>query len=295
MFKDIPGGKTISLPCGSCVGCVAERSRQWAVRIMHEAKMHDACSFITLTYDPEHLPKDQSLSVETCQLFLKRLRERIKPIKIKFFLCGEYGEKLERPHYHAIIFGYGFPDKVPVKRSGEFCLYESKLLSAAWGFGLAWIGEVSFDSAAYVANYSTKKIRTNRAEEAARLRGRRAEFLLMSRGGRDGNGIGHSYMRRFGNDVVNTDSVVVRGVDCRPPRYYDEYLWKQADYDFSLLMRLLALKRKRSLQADVLEEYMFPSGYVAKIAPSRNGRRLDVRERYAKAKLALKCRNLEVS
>lgn len=276
-------GKAVSLPCGKCLGCKLERSRQWAVRIVHEAKMHEASAFITLTFSPEHLPKDASLSVETCQLFLKRLRARVAPTRIRFFLCGEYGEQFGRPHYHAIIFGFDFPDKVPLKRSGEFALYESKLLSDTWGLGFASIGEVSFDSAAYVASYATKKILTNREDEAKRLKGRRPEFLLMSRR----PGIGRAWIDKFASDVYPSDEIISRGVSARPPRYYDQVLEVK---DPALL---LELKAKREAKADELERMVLASGEVVEVAPSRNARRLAVRETVAKAKASLKRRKLE--
>ena len=161
--------------------------------------MHDACSFITLTYDPEHLPPLGSLSVRDCQLFLKRLRERVAPAKIRFFLCGEYGEKLARPHYHAIIFGFDFPDKVKIESSGDYAEYSSQLLSDVWGKGRTHVGTVSFDSACYVANYATKKIGGDKA--ASHYYGRKPEFLLMSRGGRRAGGIGRSWIDKYWPEV----------------------------------------------------------------------------------------------
>lgn len=278
-------GKPLSLPCGRCIGCRLERARQWAVRIMHEAKMHDANSFITLTYDDQHLPANRSLVVDHVQKFLKRLRERIKPTRIRFFLCGEYGEKLARPHYHAIIFGYNFPDKLPFGGSGEFVIYTSALLSDAWGHGFASIGEVSFDSAAYVANYATKKITGKDA--AAHYQGRKPEFVVMSRGGRQrSGGIGKSWFLQFESDVYPKDEVIVRGHKTRPPRYYDQVYSKLRPGDFE------SLRVKREVFASKLEEVLLRSGHVVEISPSRNVWRLQSREKVAQAKAALKTKKL---
>lgn len=274
-------GKGVSLPCGRCIGCRLERARQWAVRVMHEAKMHDESCFVTLTYDEAHLPKDGSLSVEHCQLFLKRLRSRLGKQRIRFFLCGEYGDKLGRPHYHAILFGWTPPDRVLIKGSGELSLWTSSLLSETWGHGFASFGQVSFDSAAYVANYATKKVVGEKA--AQHYRGRRPEFLLMSRR----PGIGRPWFDAYGSDVFPSDEVIVRGVQCRPPRYYDNLL---AVKDPDLLARL---KEKREREGEKLEEMVLASGKVVQVAPSNNARRLAVREVVARAKLALKRRNLE--
>ena len=124
---------------------------------MHEASLHDDNSFITLTYSPENLPEDNSVHVEHLQKFFKRLRKLIAPTKIRYFACGEYGENKNRPHYHAIIFGYSFPDKrLHTKQNGNL-LYRSRLLEKAWPYGYSMIGNVSFESCAYVARYVMKK------------------------------------------------------------------------------------------------------------------------------------------
>jgi hypothetical protein len=109
VFKPTAGylDKELKLPCGRCIGCRLERSRQWAVRCVHEASLHEKNCFITLTYSPENLPKDGSLDVSHFQKFMKRFRKRFGP-GIRFFHCGEYGESLSRPHYHACIFGFDF-------------------------------------------------------------------------------------------------------------------------------------------------------------------------------------------
>lgn len=298
-FDRSSGGKGVSLPCGSCLGCKLERARQWAVRIMHEAKMHDRNSFVTLTYDDEHLPSGScrcgrpdgpprghvagSVCVDDLQKFFKRLRERIRPSRIRFFACGEYGEKLGRPHYHACLFGWFPEDAVCVKRAGELSLFSSSMLSAAWGLGFTSVGSLSFDSASYVANYASKQIRTNKADEAKRLAGRAREFLVMSRR----PGIGRCWYDRFSGDVFPSDEVIVRGRACRPPRYYDK-LQDGVDPEGMARIRL-----RREEAAEQLEEMVLASGSLrAVVAPC--GKRFEqVRETVARAKLALKRRALE--
>ena len=110
-FNDSDGTPGFDLPCGKCQGCRLERSRQWAVRCLHESNMFDQNCFITLTYNFENLPKDGSLSVDVVQKFFKRLRKKFPDRKIRYFLCGEYGDMLSRPHYHACLFGFDFDDK----------------------------------------------------------------------------------------------------------------------------------------------------------------------------------------
>jgi len=103
-FVDMP----VVVPCGQCIGCRLEKSRQWAIRCVHESKCHDDNIFVTLTYNNENLPKDGSLCLADLQKFMKRLRKKYGA-GIRYFACGEYGEKLKRPHYHVCIFGLNFP------------------------------------------------------------------------------------------------------------------------------------------------------------------------------------------
>ena len=152
---------------------------------MHETALHEDNSFLTLTYDK--LPKNKSLNKQHLSAFIKRLRARIAPIKIKFFGAGEYGdpekgERVYNPHYHVAIFGYAFPDKRVWKTQKDYNLYISSELDAAWGHGYATIGELTHDSACYIAGYTTKKIT---GKGAKKHYGKRiSEFAIMSRGGR---------------------------------------------------------------------------------------------------------------
>jgi hypothetical protein len=95
------------------------------------------------------LPEDGSLDVSHFQIFMKRLRHRVKPLKIRFFHCGEYGDKTRRPHYHALIFGY----KVLFKKQKSGDLFTSDMLAKCWGKGHCLVGDLTFESAAYVARY----------------------------------------------------------------------------------------------------------------------------------------------
>ena len=106
--------------------------------------------FITLTYDDAHLPYNQSLSVRDFQLFMKRLRKEFGS-GVRFFHCGEYGEKTGRPHYHAILFNCDFKDKkIHTVRNGHR-VYVSQQLNDIWGNGLTEIGSVTFESAGLIS------------------------------------------------------------------------------------------------------------------------------------------------
>jgi hypothetical protein len=219
--------RSLSLPCGQCRGCRLERSRQWAVRCMHEASLHEQNCFITLTYDNDHCPSDRSLNYGDYQRFMKRFRKRFKDSTIRFYMAGEYGEKFERPHFHACIFGFNFPDRTLWKRTPSGALiYRSKLLEDLWPFGYSSIGDVTFESAAYVARYVMKK-RTGKGVgdhyettdfETGEIKDRVPEFNRMSLK----PGIGYEWYRKFSSDIYPHDYVVINGREARPPKFYDK-------------------------------------------------------------------------
>jgi hypothetical protein len=241
--------------------------------------MHEKNSFITLTFAPEHLPKDQSIRKEHLQKFFKRLRTRLadkfgyeyvhdetgelkkqQKVNIRYFACGEYGDLKNRPHYHAIIFGYDFPDKeVQTVHNGNV-LYSSNELRDIWPYGWNIIGEVTFESAAYVARYVMKKMKAPRGNDLAQLDQQtkdriqaykenyeildketgeiftiEPEFCLMSRR----PGIGAEWFKRYYKDTEK-DFVTINGVKVNLPRYYDQ-LTEKID---ELLGRDDMMKRK---------------------------------------------------
>jgi hypothetical protein len=242
VFYDSPGTKYMQIPCGQCIGCRLERSRQWAMRCVHEASQHEQNCFITLTYNAEHLPADGSLRKSDFQKFMKRLRKKIAPRKIKYYYCGEYGDKNNRPHYHALIFGYNFPDWVllPHKSPSGHDLYTSPELEKLWGQGFVQIGDVTFESAGYVARYIMKKVNGKARDQIDPDTGLKPyeryndftgeihtvlpEYTDMSRGGRNGCGIGSTWFDKYSSDCYPKDFTTINGMRCKPPRYYDERL-----------------------------------------------------------------------
>lgn len=236
----------LQLPCGQCIGCRLERSRQWAVRCMHEASLHEHKCFITLTYDDVHIPHDGSLNHRHFQLFMKRLRKHFSTIDIRYYMCGEYGGTLGRPHYHAILFGVNFADYTIWRKSDAgSSLYRSKILERLWPFGFSSIGSVTFESAAYVARYIMKKVNGDIASkhysavstETGEIFQRTPEYNRMSLK----PGIGANWFKKFSSDVYPRDAVVLDGTPSKPPRYYDKLLSKDniAVYDSIKMKRLL--------------------------------------------------------
>lgn len=230
-YIDMP----MTVPCGQCIGCKLEKSKQWAIRCVHEASMHQNNAFITLTYDNVHLPLNNSLDKRELQLFMKRLRKAYGE-GVRFYGAGEYGEKFERPHFHIILFNINFTDKEIFQVRNNVKLYRSPSLEKLWTNGFSTIGDVTFESAAYVARYVTKKITGDSSIE--HYKGRQPEFALMSRR----PGIGKSWIEKYWGDVYVQDQIIIRGgKQMKPPAYYDNI------YD-KITGNLTKIKLKRKLK-----------------------------------------------
>lgn len=262
-----------TVPCGKCIGCRLERSRQWAMRCMHEAQLHEENSFITLTYSDKHLPMNASLDRDAFPLFMKRLRKSYGERKLRYFHAGEYGSKLGRPHYHACIFGADFSDdRVYWRRTEQgHKIFRSERLERAWPLGQAEIGSMTFESAAYVARYCCKQDDREseyyRCDDDGLVYDIEPEYATMSRR----PGIGAEWIDKYGDETYRSDSVVVRGKEMRPPKYYDV---RHQDRD-SLAVESAKLHRaERRRREDERPE------------------RLVAREACARAKLILKERGL---
>lgn len=229
-FSDMP----VTVPCGRCVGCKLDLSRQWAIRCLHETEESEDNCYITLTYAPEHLPKGANLSLKDFQKFMKRLRKQYDH-KIRFYHSGEYGEATEknnwvaRPHYHALLFNLDFQDLEHFKTINGIPLYTSEKLSKIWGKGHASVGRVTMDSAAYVARYIMKKQYPNRNDQGEACRKHyesintdtgevttlKPEYSTMSKN------IGAEWFKKYQGDVFPKDFLTYKGEKFKPPKFYD--------------------------------------------------------------------------
>lgn len=240
-----------TVPCGQCAWCRYMLTRQWAVRCYLEAQCHGASSFLTLTYAPEHLPSDLSLKKSHVQGFLKRLRRNLDyhypDTKIRFFASGEYGDDKGRPHYHILIFGFGFPDKEFWKTSKKgHSLFRSAFLEKCWKKGHSWIGDVELESASYVAGYIRKKINGEAAEK--HYSGREPEFSLQS----TSPGIGAAWYEKNNHWLWKDLEIRIANRSYRPPRYFEKLLEKENPELYSEVKAkklLLALNYEREFNA----------------------------------------------
>lgn len=166
-------------PCGQCMPCLINKARLWTIRILLEGYAWPKNSFLTLTYDDRNLSADGNLNKRHYQLFLKNLRYRYSPEHFRFFGIGEYGSESWRPHYHFILFNFGFED--------------SRLIEKSWDKGFSFLGELNKYTARYITGYVTKKM-THRNHP--NLNGKEPEFMTCSR---HNGGIGYSGLVKIRN------------------------------------------------------------------------------------------------
>lgn len=254
----------VTIPCGQCSGCRFERSRQWAVRCMHEASLHQSNCVITLTYDDFHLPPNRTLVKRDVQLFLKRLRKRVPQISLSYYYCGEYGLRFSRPHYHLCLFGFDFSDRVLFKRTAAGSLiYRSAFLESLWTAGYSTVGDLTFESAAYVARYVMKKVFGPKSIDYYNLIDYKTGEVVESRLPEYNNmslkrPIGKQWIDQYKDSVYRIDGVIVKGIKTKPPRYYDGV------FELYNPLEMAIIKAKRKEAAALLEHDNLPERLVAK-------------------------------
>lgn len=236
-----------AIPCGKCIECRLNYSREWATRCILElnygyngTKYPDGTAwFLTLTYQDEYLKTHRTVNTETgetyegislckedIQKFWKRLRKKYPQMQIKYIECGEYGSQTQRPHYHAIVYGLPLPmetfKKVGLNNLHQ-PIWQCDELNEVWAMGFITIGRVTWESAAYVARYTLKKsLGAKNDKNWYMMQGIIPEFITMSQG------IGKTYFETNLDKIYNTDTVPIvnkkSGANVKPPKSYDRML-----------------------------------------------------------------------
>lgn len=268
------------IPCGQCWSCRLKKSAEWATRAALETREFEHNWFITLTYDNEHLPTtDYMVDEETGEFykndgtwngylvpehfkkFMKDLRRYYKYHYdwdgIRFLMCGEYGEKKGRPHYHAIIFN------LPLFKDGEnkltderalkpskykamkgMAYWDSELIERIWGRGQTIVADVNWSTCAYVARYVMKKQTGKAGAEAYAAQGKTPVYANMSRR----PGIGRNYYDDHRDEIYENDEIIMKTVkgnvgSRKPPTYYDKL------YDLEEPEKMADIKEQRKKAA----------------------------------------------
>lgn len=264
-------------PCKSCINCKLSDSQSLAIRMMHESKFHTQNSFLTLTYNSENLPQNNSLLYADVTKFIKKIRKSLQKTKyadwyyasyttlkrrklsrklyskskLKFFLVGEYGSDLSRPHYHIILFGFDFSDPHPYKgvvntrtlssKTDERVYYKSSFANLLWDKGFIDIGNVDTATCLYAAKYITKKLKTH---EYSSLQ--LPEKSSMSKK----IPLGIPWLEKYYSDVYPHSFVVFDGKKFPPPRSYDDWIKKHKPD-----LWLKTIESRESSQKDSYPDY----------------------------------------
>jgi len=197
---------------------------------MQECSSWEHSSFLTLTYNDAHLPRDGSLHKEELQRFFKRLRFDLGGRRIKYYACGEYGDRFKRPHYHSILFGVSQAERDVVKE--------------AWPLGFVKLGTVTYESARYVAGYIQKKYSGMRAVDEYGSKNR--PFQLQSKG------LGRVFCEQNEEYLVRNMGMTVNGVKHSLPRYYRKVLGDKITVEM--------LEQKRKEREEELKSFLDARG-----------------------------------
>lgn len=228
--------------CRKCLECRQKRANEWALRCMAEAQKYTQNCFITLTYEKSPI----WLQKRDLQLFFKRLRKAIAPVKIKFFACGEYGTKRSRPHYHAIIFGYDFADKYLWSKSPKgYPIFRSNILEKIWTLGNSTVQAVTIDSCAYCALYSSPQ-----KHEMPKHLQAVPEFNLMSKN------LGSDFLLSNMETYLKTDEIWFEGKKYNIPQYIlNKYYGEDKDLNIEYRVLKRIRKTKYDISLDWRKEY----------------------------------------
>lgn len=301
MNQSVPDGhRLLKVPCGQCIGCRMDYSRQWAIRCVLEAQQWEHNWFVTLTYSDEFVPLNthcvcdpdtgevmdekytMTLVPDDLKNYIKRLRKYFKQQYdfdgIRFYACGEYGPKNMRPHFHLILFNCPLPegDLKLHHTSNGYCYYESKILQKAWQkrmdidgqsvrvpMGFVQVCDFSYESASYVARYMLKKHKGFDADFYEKA-GIAPEFTRCSRR----PGIAYKYFEEHKDQIYDFDQINLPGakgkvIKAHPPAYFDRLF----DVDNPEELSIIKDKRKdravRSMQEQLAKTDLSEQEYLA--------------------------------
>lgn len=283
------------IPCGQCVSCRLNKARDWANRIMMECQDFKYNYFVTLTYADEYLPIKKTINTETGEVItgatlkkedltkfnhdLRQYWERkFNHSGIRYYSCGEYGEQNLRPHYHCIIFNLPYLDDLVIYKKTELgdTLYTSETLSKIWKKGYVIVGEVTYESASYVARYVMKKRWGKDADAYYESLAKIPEFTTMSRM----PGIGRNYYEANKETIYQTDEIFVKtkkgSVRLKPSAYFDRLYEQDEPEKYKKIKRIR--EHKNSLGTKLMYEN------VKTIDNIQNQREIQERNMIEKAK-----------
>lgn len=226
--KDARELQFLQVPCGKCPACIKRRVRGWMFRLRKEQEVSISSSFITLTYDDEHLPYSDNglmtLDSREHQLFMKKLRKHLntyrlkyrlnKDIVLKYYAVGEYGDNTYRPHFHYILFN--LPDKL---------ITDESIIESIWGKGRVQVAVCNDETIAYVTGYVNKKIYAEKKVGIDSLDDREQERSFMSKG------LGKNFLTKritaYYQKLLSPYMIEEDGLKTSMPRYYRHKIYNE--------------------------------------------------------------------
>lgn len=210
-IKSSPPHRYMEVPCGYCVACLSNRRSAWTIRLWDEFQRSTNSIFVTLTYDDAHLPSDGMLEREDPKKFFKRFRKNLNLKGLRYLLCGEYGGKFKRPHYHVLMFG------LPDNRDWWSFIQKN------WPLGYVSVFDVNASRIGYMTKYLLKP------EENAELRKiKKQPYITAS------HGLGLGLVDRINYDMVDRSDYTIHeyGQSGVLPRYVREKMDRPTKYAY---------------------------------------------------------------
>lgn len=248
----------ISVPCGKCEACRLRNVENWKHRAMYEIKYSANSYFVTLTYDDDHVTYDKdsgepTLVREDYRLFLKRLRHFLysvdgkyrteEEVKMRYLLCGEYGTKNDRPHFHAILFDLPWNGHREIHHR-----YVCDTLEKAWSKGYVYVTQVQPGAIDYVCSYVLGKYDWKRVVEPP--------FMVAS------NHIGMAYVARMKewhkeHPEERTGMQMGNGKTVTMPRYIQDKIFSPEENDLVNFKKKMALEEIRQKQLEQFKDQSY--------------------------------------
>ena len=236
-------GNYIPVPCSKCPPCMKRRTSGWSYRLVKEGERSKSALFVTLTYDTNYVPITEkgfmNLDKTDVQKFFKRLR-KLSNEKLKYYVCGEYGTKKMRPHYHIILFN-----------ADKYMVHKAWMLNNK-SLGSIYIGQVNEASIGYTLKYMTKKgkIPLHFNDD------RQKEFSLMSKKMGD-NYITPKMIKWHKEDLEKRMYVNIPGnKKIAMPRYYKDKIYNELEKQkISDYLLKISEEETKKLEEELGEQY----------------------------------------
>lgn len=205
------------VPCGRCISCIESKRAGWSFRLNQELKDSITSTFLTLTYDENHLPKSGKLDKRDLQRYFKRVRKTTR--KLRYYAVGEYGDENHRPHYHAIVFDADNSTLLYQWKDGEG---EPK--------GRVSTDTVTEASIHYVTGYVGNKYGKLDPKTGKQTKGWSVDdirpFSIMSKG------LGKRYIKyatKYHKSNFTTQTIKEGGQKTNIPRYYRDKIFSESE------------------------------------------------------------------